>query len=167
VTVDLVGNEKIQASTSVQHLALPCHWQERASVLGDIVRVYSKLGRTIVFCETKKEVNELATNCGLDNQVLHGDIAQQQREITLKGFRENKFKVLIATDVAARGLDISGVCLSPSLCLCVFRLLALSLSVSLLSLFSFSRLFASLFLLIFCFSISGRVGDQHRATRRS
>ena len=41
--------------------------------------------------------------------VLHGDIAQTQREATLKGFRDGRFSVLIATDVAARGIDISGV----------------------------------------------------------
>ena len=41
--------------------------------------------------------------------VLHGDIAQTQRESTLKGFREGRFSVLVATDVAARGIDISGV----------------------------------------------------------
>lgn len=44
-----------------------------------------------------------------DCQVLHGDIAQAQREVTMAGFREGKFQVLVATDVAARGLDISGV----------------------------------------------------------
>eukprot|EP01098_Paradermamoeba_levis_P004086 TRINITY_DN1781_c0_g1_i1.p1 TRINITY_DN1781_c0_g1~~TRINITY_DN1781_c0_g1_i1.p1 ORF type:complete len:317 (+),score=117.98 TRINITY_DN1781_c0_g1_i1:945-1895(+) len=44
-----------------------------------------------------------------DCEVLHGDIAQHQREITLTGFREGRFSCLVATDVAARGLDITGV----------------------------------------------------------
>lgn len=40
---------------------------------------------------------------------MHGDIAQNQREVTLKRFREGKFHVLVATDVASRGLDIPNV----------------------------------------------------------
>lgn len=42
-------------------------------------------------------------------EVMHGDIAQNQREVTLKRFKEGKFSVLVATDVAARGLDIPDV----------------------------------------------------------
>jgi len=40
---------------------------------------------------------------------MHGDIAQNQREVTMKRFKEGKFKVLVATDVAARGLDIQDI----------------------------------------------------------
>jgi ATP-dependent RNA helicase DDX21 len=40
---------------------------------------------------------------------MHGDIAQNQREVTLKRFKEHKFKILVATDVASRGLDIPNV----------------------------------------------------------
>lgn len=68
--------------------------------------------RAIVFAETKKEADELATSGALDGcgaAVLHGDVAQRQREIILSQFRNGKFQVLVATDVAARGLDISGV----------------------------------------------------------
>lgn len=49
-------------------------------------------------------------------RALHGDIAQAQREATLAGFRGGKFSVLVATDVAARGLDISGVELVIQVC---------------------------------------------------
>jgi ATP-dependent RNA helicase DDX21 len=44
-----------------------------------------------------------------DVEVMHGDIAQNQREVTLKRFKEGKFKVLVATDVASRGIDIKDV----------------------------------------------------------
>ena len=42
-------------------------------------------------------------------EVMHGDIAQNQREVTLKRFKEHKFSVLVATDVAARGIDIPDI----------------------------------------------------------
>ncbi|CAL8464893.1 g4428 [Coccomyxa elongata] len=109
--VDLVGTDKMKASTSVRHLVLPCHWSQRSVVAADLVRCYGALGRTIIFCDTKKDCNELVASLGADMraQPLHGDIPQQQREVTLKAFRAAKFDILVATDVAARGLDINGV----------------------------------------------------------
>ncbi|KAI1231631.1 hypothetical protein IHE44_0007708, partial [Lamprotornis superbus] len=110
--IDLIGKRTQKAATTVEHLAIECHWSQRAAVIGDVIQVYSgSHGRTIVFCETKKEANELALNASIkqDCQSLHGDIPQKQREITLKGFRDGSFKVLVATNVAARGLDIPEV----------------------------------------------------------
>ncbi|KAM6306424.1 nucleolar RNA helicase 2-like [Aegotheles albertisi] len=110
--IDLIGKKTQRTATTVEHLAIQCRSSQRAGVLGDIIQVYSgSHGRTIVFCETKKEANELAMNASLkqDAQSLHGDIPQTQREITLKGFRNGVFEVLIATNVAARGLDIPEV----------------------------------------------------------
>ncbi|KAM7102195.1 nucleolar RNA helicase 2-like isoform 2-T2 [Ciconia maguari] len=110
--IDLIGKKTQRTATTVEHLAIQCRSSQRAGVLGDIIQVYSgSHGRTIVFCETKKEANELAMNASLkqDAQSLHGDIPQKQREVTLKGFRNGVFEVLIATNVAARGLDIPEV----------------------------------------------------------
>uniref|UniRef100_A0A8D3DLP8 RNA helicase n=1 Tax=Scophthalmus maximus TaxID=52904 RepID=A0A8D3DLP8_SCOMX len=110
--VDLIGKKTSKASTTVEHLAIACHWSQRAAVLGDVIQVYSgSHGRTIVFCETKKDANELSMNASIKQsaQSLHGDIPQKQREITLKGFRNGTFEVLVATNVAARGLDIPEV----------------------------------------------------------
>ncbi|KAM4602527.1 nucleolar RNA helicase 2 [Polymixia lowei] len=110
--VDLIGKKTQKAATTVEHLAIACHWSQRAAVIGDVVQVYSgSHGRTIVFCETKKDVNELSMNESIKQsaQCLHGDIPQKQREITLKGFRKGAFEVLVATNVAARGLDIPEV----------------------------------------------------------
>lgn len=68
----------LQASDSVKHMCLPCHWTQRGSIVADFVRSYGSSGRTIVFCDTKKDVNELVTSladtCGA--QALHGDIPQ-------------------------------------------------------------------------------------------
>ncbi|XP_042360575.1 nucleolar RNA helicase 2 [Plectropomus leopardus] len=110
--VDLIGKKTQKAATTVEHLAIACHWSQRAAVLGDVIQVYSgSHGRTIVFCETKKEANELSLNASIKQsaQSLHGDIPQKQRETTLKGFRNGAFEVLVATNVAARGLDIPEV----------------------------------------------------------
>ena len=72
-----------QASTSVKHMALPCHWSQRTTVTGDLVRCYGALGRTIIFCDTKRDCNELTAALGEDMRAraLHGDIPQQQREV--------------------------------------------------------------------------------------
>ncbi|KAK0148635.1 Nucleolar RNA helicase 2 [Merluccius polli] len=110
--VDLIGKKTQRAATTVEHLAITCHWSQRTAVLGDVIQVYSgSHGKTIVFCETKKEATELSMNQCIkqSTQSLHGDIPQKQREITLKGFRNGTFEVLVATNVAARGLDIPEV----------------------------------------------------------
>uniref|UniRef100_A0A8D2H3Q6 Nucleolar RNA helicase 2 n=1 Tax=Urocitellus parryii TaxID=9999 RepID=A0A8D2H3Q6_UROPR len=110
--VDLIGKKTQKTAITVEHLAIKCHWTQRAAVIGDVIRVYSgHQGRTIIFCETKKEAQELSQNASIkqDAQSLHGDIPQKQREITLKGFRNGDFGVLVATNVAARGLDIPEV----------------------------------------------------------
>ncbi|XP_077245714.1 DEAD-box ATP-dependent RNA helicase 7-like isoform X2 [Tasmannia lanceolata] len=107
-TIDLVGNEKMKASTSVRHIALPCFHLVRARLIPDIIRCYSSAGRTIIFTETKNSASELA-EVFPGARALHGDIQQSQREATLAGFRSGKFQVLVATNVAARGLDINDV----------------------------------------------------------
>ncbi|KAM5237307.1 nucleolar RNA helicase 2 isoform 1-T1 [Ctenodactylus gundi] len=110
--VDLIGKKTQKTAITVEHLAIKCHWTQRAAVIGDVIRVYSgHQGRTIIFCETKKEAQELSQNTSIkqDAHSLHGDIPQKQREITLKGFRNGDFGVLVATNVAARGLDIPEV----------------------------------------------------------
>lgn len=69
-------------------------------------------GKTIVFTETKKMADELVSGGvfkSLTAQALHGDVGQKQRDATLNAFRSGAFNVLVATDVAARGIDISDV----------------------------------------------------------
>lgn len=79
--------------------------------LADILIIYGGIGQTIVFCSTKVEANSLLLSEKIASkiEVMHGDIAQNQREVTLRRFKEHKFSVLVATDVASRGLDIPNV----------------------------------------------------------
>jgi ATP-dependent RNA helicase DDX21 len=106
--IDFIGTVN-KSSVTVEHKAIKCSYHERPATIKDVMQVYSgKYGKIIIFTSTKAEANELALNSviNMDSQVLHGDIQQKQREITLEGFRNGKFNCLIATDVASRGLDI-------------------------------------------------------------
>lgn len=69
-------------------------------------------GRFLIFCHTKKEADEVSSDLrlrGYDAASMHGDFTQQQREAVLKKFKDGKIDMLVATDVAARGLDISDI----------------------------------------------------------
>ncbi|MDL2292034.1 DEAD/DEAH box helicase [Acholeplasma sp. OttesenSCG-928-E16] len=66
----------------------------------------------LVFCNTKKKVDDLnkdLAKMGMSSDVLHGDLNQNQRDKAMNDFRNNKTEVLIATDVAARGIDVSNI----------------------------------------------------------
>jgi len=67
---------------------------------------------TIVFVKTKRDAADIERELqrrGIDARALHGDLTQRQREQVMRAFRDGRVKVLVATDVAARGLDIKGV----------------------------------------------------------
>ena len=110
LTVDLVGDSRMQAATSVEHLKIKAG-RTRTRLLADLLTVYNP-ERAIIFTRTKREVDELAMELihrGNEAEALHGDLAQSQRERALGAFRSGRVKVLVATDVAARGLDIPEV----------------------------------------------------------
>ncbi|GAB4858708.1 hypothetical protein Ancab_010181 [Ancistrocladus abbreviatus] len=98
----------MKASTNVRHIVIPRSSSARAQLIPDIIRCYSSGGRTIIFTETKDSASEHA---GLlpGARVLHGDIQQATHEVTFSGFRSGKFMTMVATNVAARGLDINDV----------------------------------------------------------
>ncbi len=105
LTVDLVGDTRMQAATTVQHLKIKAG-RTRTRLLADLLTVYNP-ERAIIFTRTKREVDELAMELihrGNEAEALHGDLAQSQRERALGAFRSGRVKVLVATDVAARGL---------------------------------------------------------------
>ncbi len=63
----------------------------------------------IIFCRTRRDTQEIADNLiadGYNADALHGDLSQQQRDIVMKKFRDRVITLLVATDVAARGLDV-------------------------------------------------------------
>lgn len=109
--VDLAQDLKNKTAKQVNHLAIDCPYQNRMSALADILICYGGNAKTIVFTQTKQDANSLILTDKIkqDIEVMHGDIAQNQREVTMKRFKEGKFKVLVATDVASRGLDIQDV----------------------------------------------------------
>lgn len=73
---------------------------------------YYNPGRTLIFCNTKRMVDQLSENLkgkGYLADGLHGDLSQNQRDTVMNLFRSGRINILIATDVAARGIDVSGV----------------------------------------------------------
>ncbi len=79
-----------------------------------LIRLYDfkNPDKSIIFCRTKKEVDRLSTflvSQGFSAKGLHGDMEQRQREEAINAFKKKKLEVLIATDVAARGLDVNDV----------------------------------------------------------
>ncbi|PYE89661.1 superfamily II DNA/RNA helicase [Phyllobacterium leguminum] len=87
-------------------------WEKRA-VLRDLIRAENdELKNAIIFCNRKKDVAELFRSLvkhDFDAGALHGDMDQRARMAMLAGFREGKLRLLVASDVAARGLDIPEV----------------------------------------------------------
>lgn len=109
--VDLAQDLSNKTAKNVKHLAMECPWEDRIDALGKIISVHGGAGKIIVFTSTKADANELMRTETIENdiEVMHGGIAQPQREVTIKRFKAGKFQVLVATDVASRGLDIPQV----------------------------------------------------------
>jgi len=73
---------------------------------------YKNPTKSIVFCRTKKDVDDIAdflSGAGFNAKGLHGDMEQRRREEVIKGFKSDRIEILVATDVAARGLDVNNV----------------------------------------------------------
>lgn len=112
VTVDLVGAEKTgKLAESITALAVETMESTRRGILVDLLTVQGAGGKSIVFTQTKREADEIAAAVAshLPGSALHGDMDQKEREKVLNAFRAGRLTVLVATDVAARGLDISDV----------------------------------------------------------
>lgn len=109
ITIDLIKNLKNHVPKQIQHLTIPCPKSNIESIIADVVLVHSGLNnKSLIFCPTKKMANNIIESDKIktDVGILHGDIPQKQREVTMSMFKEGKIKVLVSTDVAARGLDL-------------------------------------------------------------
>lgn len=85
--------------------------QDKEEVSARILDYYAP-HRSLIFCNTKRMVDELAENLrakGYSAEGLHGDLTQSQRDVVMNRFRGGNLDVLIATDVAARGIDVENV----------------------------------------------------------
>lgn len=109
----------IRAESSYDNQTVPAtaqfiyqaHDLDKTEMIGRILQAEGS-GLTIVFTRTKRQSQRVAddlTERGFDASPLHGDMAQAAREKALAKFREGKLRVLVATDVAARGIDVTGV----------------------------------------------------------
>ncbi|CAM8983803.1 unnamed protein product [Rhodiola kirilowii] len=112
LTIDLVGDRDEKLAEGIKLYAIPtASSNSKRSILSDLIMVYAKGKKTIVFTQTKRDADEvsMALAHSIASEPLHGDITQYQRERTLNAFRVGRFSVLVATNVAARGLDIPNV----------------------------------------------------------
>eukprot|EP00245_Coleochaete_scutata_P005948 TRINITY_DN1998_c1_g3_i1.p1 TRINITY_DN1998_c1_g3~~TRINITY_DN1998_c1_g3_i1.p1 ORF type:complete len:789 (+),score=198.16 TRINITY_DN1998_c1_g3_i1:158-2524(+) len=111
LTVDLVGDSEEKLADSIKLYAVRTPATAKRSILSDLITIYGRGGKSIIFTQTKREADEVSAALGrtVGCEALHGDIAQLQREKTLAAFRDGRFSALVATDVAARGLDIPSV----------------------------------------------------------
>jgi len=98
-------------ATTISHAIQEVAGAEKTKWLADWLRREAS-GPVLVFCRTKIGADRLATRLsgmGIRTAALHADRTQQQRMAAVEGFRTGTFPVLVATDVAARGLDIEGI----------------------------------------------------------
>ena len=107
VTIE-VGPEEVSMD-SMEHMFWTVKNHNRAEVAAQIVR---KSGRSIIFCRTREGVNRLGDEMfqeEISSTILHGGLNQNQRDKAMRKFSTGRTMVLIATDVASRGIDVEGV----------------------------------------------------------
>ncbi|KAF5737859.1 DEAD-box ATP-dependent RNA helicase 53 isoform 1 [Tripterygium wilfordii] len=109
--IDLVGESDQKLADGITLYSISSDIYGKASIISPLITEHAKGGKCIVFTQTKRDADRLAYAMArnLRCEALHGDISQSQRERTLSGFRDGHFNVLVATDVASRGLDIPNV----------------------------------------------------------
>ena len=109
--IEITIGRKNEGAQNVKHVSFLVHARDKYLALKRIVDYYPNI-YGIVFCRTRKETQEIADNLikdGYDADSLHGDLSQAQRDFVMNKFRNRNLQLLIATDVAARGLDVDDI----------------------------------------------------------
>ncbi|MGN1376645.1 MAG: DEAD/DEAH box helicase [Prevotella sp.] len=105
---EIVVGSRNEGAEHVNHIYYMVNAKDKYLALKRIVDYYPKIF-AIIFCRTKRETQEVADKLihdGYNAESLHGDLSQQQRDLTMQKFRQHLTQLLVATDVAARGLDV-------------------------------------------------------------
>ncbi len=105
-----IAKATVTASTIAQYYFM-VKSSQRVELMARLIEKHD-LKLMLVFCNTKRQVDELVEALqlrGLNAEGLHGDLKQSQRSIVMNKFRNSNVNMLIATDVAARGIDVTGV----------------------------------------------------------
>jgi ATP-dependent RNA helicase DDX21 len=106
--VDLVSKES-EMPTTITHYLIP-HDGRMADLVHKLIAHFTtKGGKTIIFCETKSLVNALYEEIGAGCAMLHGDVRQCDRERIYRDFKTGSISTIVATNVAARGLDFPDI----------------------------------------------------------
>jgi ATP-dependent RNA helicase DeaD len=105
---EIVVGSRNEGAENVNHIYYMVNAKDKYLALKRIVDYYPRIF-AIIFCRTKLETQEIADKLirdGYNAESLHGDLSQQQRDLTMQKFRQHTVQLLVATDVAARGLDV-------------------------------------------------------------
>ncbi len=106
--VEITIGHKNEGAANVNHVYYLVHAADKYAALKRIVDYYPSI-YGIIFCRTKLDTQEIAKNLmdeGYNCDALHGDLSQEQRDLVMRKFRTRHLQLLVATDVAARGLDV-------------------------------------------------------------
>lgn len=111
LVIDLVGDSEQKLADGISLYSVASTNHNKQSLLPTLISTYAQGGKSIIFTQTKKGAEALSKTMGsiIRSRALHGNMQQFQRDRTLAAFRSGQFSVLVATDVAARGLDIPNV----------------------------------------------------------
>ncbi len=105
---EIVVGSRNEGAENVNHIYYMVNAKDKYLALKRIVDYNPKIFG-IIFCRTKRDTQEIADKLihdGYNAESLHGDLSQQQRDLTMQKFRQHITQLLVATDVAARGLDV-------------------------------------------------------------